>query len=291
MLCDISLRLLLWTAELTPGGAISFQEVALAAYGAKTARFVDLCVFLMCFSAVLAYTIIIGDLLPEVFKAYGAEGVWTRRAFVMAIFAFGAMLPLSLARTMDFLKHTSAAAMACMLYLACVVAGWAVYHKFDDVAAGNVDHDPNVSATPVFFVLGPQLFYALPLFGFAYTSHTQVYQIYHELDNKSVSVIYVCIVMRYQCRRCDDLGNDDSRAVGAEFRGLHLHLRGCVRLFHLLRRARRQSFGELHGRQQHLHCSGQSGSQRCAGFLCSAVSPAPAPHPVPVCADIEHWAV
>jgi len=32
-----------------------------------------------------------------------------------------------------------------------------------------------------YFIWSVQLFYSIPLFGFAYTSHTQVYQLYHEL--------------------------------------------------------------------------------------------------------------
>jgi len=63
ILANYSLRLLLWTAELTPGGAVSFQEVALAASGRKAAIFVDICVFCLCFSCLLAYTIIIGNVI------------------------------------------------------------------------------------------------------------------------------------------------------------------------------------------------------------------------------------
>eukprot|EP00457_Paulinella_chromatophora_P006811 gb/GEZN01006830.1/.p1 GENE.gb/GEZN01006830.1/~~gb/GEZN01006830.1/.p1 ORF type:complete len:471 (-),score=56.54 gb/GEZN01006830.1/:130-1542(-) len=198
-LADFSLRLLVWTAHIT--GANSFQGVALRTYGKRCAKLVDVMVALNCLAVLLAYIIIIGDLLPSIITEW--SGRPASRGLVMGLMVLFGVLPLSLTRTMDFLKHTSLIALVCMSYVLCLVVVWAIASGFDDVANGNIDKDITVSAEIKWFIWGPRIFFALPIMGFAFCSHVQVYQIYSEMADKSVGVMVT--VVHYSMATCTTL--------------------------------------------------------------------------------------
>jgi len=146
------------------------------------------------FSCVLAYTIVIGDLIPSVLEEWtGSDSSLIDRTFIMGIVLVTVVLPLSLAKTLDFLRHTSLLALVCMLYLLMVVLVWAGKTRFNDIA----DDEPDITADASFFILSEKIFFALPIMCFAFSSHIQVYRIYREmgvrdLDNM-MSIVHLSV--------------------------------------------------------------------------------------------------
>lgn len=78
------------------------------------------------------------------------------------------------------------------MYIASMVFGWAVVNNFDDTWNGNLNPSEPVEAVPIFFDWNVNIFYALPIFCFAFASHTQVYQLYSETaDGERTSMLRV----------------------------------------------------------------------------------------------------
>jgi len=108
---------------------------------------VDVVVIALCFSCVLAYTILIGDLLPPMFQTWAGDtdSMFVQREFIMGLVVACAIFPLSIPRRIHFLRHASLVALTCMLYVFILVIVWAGTSNFDDMIAGNKNRQIDIS--------------------------------------------------------------------------------------------------------------------------------------------------
>jgi amino acid permease len=140
---------------------------------------------------------LIGDLIPAVVSQWSPDSILADRAFIMGMVVLFCMLPPSLAKKMDFLRHTSLIALACMVYCFFLVSGWAIKTNFDDRERGNVNDEPLGSHWPTGINVSTDIFFALPIIAFAFSSHVQVYQIYRETGQKNIprmmSVVHMSV--------------------------------------------------------------------------------------------------
>ena len=183
----------------------SYQTLANAVFGRRLAAGVDFAILLHCFSALVAYQIIIGDLVPAVLEEwFNTSSFFFSRVGVALFLNLCVIFPLSLLRRMSFLQHTSLVAIGCMLYLTGMVVIHAITHGFDDAERGNVNEvDLSRGRQLTYFNLSPRIFVALPIIGFAFSSHVQIPKIYEELRARSTrrqravtaSAIFVCLVV------------------------------------------------------------------------------------------------
>lgn len=179
-----TVELLLWTAVIT--NESSYQTVALRTIGRACAMTVGIMIVLMCFSCVLSYIILIGDLIPSLLMPLELDSIVVKRNFVMGVAAFGIILPLSLVRSYHLLRYAGMVAISMITYVVVVVVVWAFTTNFDDVVRGNVNNFPNPTATPRLTNWSPNILFAIPIMCFAFTSHIQVYGIFREMGHRSV---------------------------------------------------------------------------------------------------------
>src|SRR5690606_22865251 len=121
-----------------------------------------------CFGVGVSYMIIIGDLMPAVAAAFGADQTgWdflADRRFWITVFFVIFLIPLSFPKKLDSLKYTSLVALFSIGYLIILV----VYHFIVD------DHSERGPIRLVTWEGPVAALSSLPVMIFAYTCHQNV---------------------------------------------------------------------------------------------------------------------
>eukprot|EP00002_Diphylleia_rotans_P013778 TRINITY_DN2681_c0_g1_i1.p1 TRINITY_DN2681_c0_g1~~TRINITY_DN2681_c0_g1_i1.p1 ORF type:complete len:456 (+),score=95.89 TRINITY_DN2681_c0_g1_i1:46-1413(+) len=160
----------------------SYRELAIYTFGPRAGRYMDFVIIFYTTGTLIAYPIIIGSNLPDVFEEiiegwFGGDWPFTEnegRALLMCIAMFLVIVPISMLPNLDGLKHTSLMAIICIFYLMIVI----IY----TYAAGTDESKEN----DVVYVSGKfDLFLAFPLISVSFTAHYNVLRIYHEYENRS----------------------------------------------------------------------------------------------------------
>ncbi|KAL1528857.1 hypothetical protein AB1Y20_010180 [Prymnesium parvum] len=147
-------------------------------------------VSLLCFSASLQYTMVIGDSFSAIFTAAGLpRAIASRRGAIGAVTMLGT-LPLSLLPNLDMLKYTSFLGIGGLLYTAAFMIA-----RVGSYVPGAALHaaaaiPPSFSAEPfkLSMMLQPKMFVLVSILATAFCAHFIAPQFYNELaDTKDGS--------------------------------------------------------------------------------------------------------
>ena len=92
----------------------------LAPFGSRAQNAMDIGMAFYVFGAACAYLIVIGDLMPDACRQMGGSGTITSR-YLWVLVGFFVALPLSIPHNIDFLKVTSSAAVAFLIFVMIIV--------------------------------------------------------------------------------------------------------------------------------------------------------------------------
>ncbi|ORZ35498.1 transmembrane amino acid transporter protein-domain-containing protein [Catenaria anguillulae PL171] len=149
------------------------------------AVYFDAAIGIKCFGVASSYLVVIGDLMPEVMAGVLGEGargsLWLSRTFWI-VFAIGIVTPLSFAKQLNSLRHTSMVALGAVAYLVGIVIYFFVSPEYP-LTPGEIE----------FVRLTPGFFKALPIFVFAFTCHQNIFAVYNEISDNSQSKLNVVI--------------------------------------------------------------------------------------------------
>lgn len=166
-------------------GSSSFFALSQITYPNAAVVF-DAAIAIKCFGVGVSYMIIIGDLMPAVAAAFGADNTgWdflADRKFWITVFFVIFLIPLSFPKKLDSLKYTSLVALFSIGYLIILV----VYHFIMD------DHSGRGPIRLVTWEGPVAALSSLPVMIFAYTCHQNMFSIVNEIkDNSPGSLVGV----------------------------------------------------------------------------------------------------
>jgi hypothetical protein len=112
-----SIRLLILSSNKT--GLNSYETLTVAMFGQRVGILVEFCIIVFCFGTSVAYIVAVGDVLErsvlEVFKDQLPE--FMTRKFLMSLFFFTVMFPLSLFDKINSLRFASLFGIASIFFL------------------------------------------------------------------------------------------------------------------------------------------------------------------------------
>ncbi|KAK3331448.1 transmembrane amino acid transporter protein-domain-containing protein [Apodospora peruviana] len=172
-------------ARYTDRGSSSFFALSQMTYPNAAVVF-DAAIAVKCFGVGVSYMIIIGDLMPAVASAFGADSTGLAfladRKFWITAFFLLFIIPLSFPKRLDSLKYTSVVALVSIGYLVILV----VYHFTVDSRDQRGDVHLITWEGPVAALS------SLPVVIFAYTCHQNMFSILNEIkDNSPASIVAV----------------------------------------------------------------------------------------------------
>eukprot|EP00743_Colponemidia_sp_Colp-15_P018222 GILK01022786.1.p1 GENE.GILK01022786.1~~GILK01022786.1.p1 ORF type:complete len:368 (+),score=-3.94 GILK01022786.1:1-1104(+) len=186
------MRLQVLVTEYT--GMKSYSQKARLLIGVWAEKFIAVIIIILSWGVTIVYVVSIGDLL-DTFRLYdGApevfQGPWGRRLVTTGFWAIF-MLPLSLPAQINSLRYASLAGLASTLMLVLSIIAYAATTTVTETvidSEGNpytlTQHLASTSNIPVAnFDIGAVM--AFPVFIFGTACHTNTYQVYSELTNKS----------------------------------------------------------------------------------------------------------
>jgi amino acid permease len=167
-----SIRLIIIVVERT--GFVTYEEIAKNLVGPKFEKFVAGLIVAFCWGTTLVYVVAIGKVLASFDKSHGFPGVfkgeWGHR-FITTIFWCLFMLPLSLAKEINTLRYASLFGMFSTAFLVCAIVVHSAESGKNELKAVN---------------WGYKMVTALPVFSFSYCCQTNSFEIYAELNGRSV---------------------------------------------------------------------------------------------------------
>ncbi|PFX19763.1 putative sodium-coupled neutral amino acid transporter 10 isoform X2 [Stylophora pistillata] len=154
----------------------NYEGLALVTYGAPGKFAVEASIIGLLLGTLIAFNVIIGDLVPSIFQNLsGVQVSWTMRAVLMTLLAFGVGLPLSLMRNLQSLASFSSAAL--LFYGFFVLQ--AFLSALPKILEGSWLKDLN-------YWRPEKLLHYLPIFALAFTCQTQLFALYETLPEPSV---------------------------------------------------------------------------------------------------------
>ena len=165
----------------------SWAEAWARSVGARTAWVPAVAVALLCFSATLQYTMVIGDSFSSIFSAAGLPAPLASRTGAIALVTLLGTLPLSLLPSLEMLKYTSSLGIGGILYTAAFMAARAAGPAYAPgsplLEAVPAALRPRFSAAPFALssLLRPKVFVLLSILATSYCSHFLAPQFYNEL--------------------------------------------------------------------------------------------------------------
>eukprot|EP01062_Namystynia_karyoxenos_P067399 TRINITY_DN61347_c0_g1_i1.p1 TRINITY_DN61347_c0_g1~~TRINITY_DN61347_c0_g1_i1.p1 ORF type:complete len:520 (+),score=161.02 TRINITY_DN61347_c0_g1_i1:75-1562(+) len=150
----------------------SYAGLARELWGHRAAAVVHLAIFMVCFSASIAYLLVLGDVLEPVFKNWGAGSGFANKYVLILLVLFTVLLPLTFMRSLAPLAKTSAISV-----MAEVVLMFGLVAR----AAHPVGRAPDYEAAHAAGWCGFGFFVALPLLCFAFACTSVVHHIYAEM--------------------------------------------------------------------------------------------------------------
>jgi len=167
----------------------SFYTIAMACLPQATGV-IDAAVAIKCFGVGTSYFIVIGDLVPTALEGLGVHSAFLqqRRVCITICFICGA-IPLIIKKSLDALRHTSAAAIVFVAFI-CVVMFLFSLNIMDTCGefgchkdANETLYDDDVKAT----------LKVLSIFIFGFTCHQNIFAITNELETPTMDRIKVVI--------------------------------------------------------------------------------------------------
>mmetsp|Transcript_38240 Transcript_38240/g.118175 ORF Transcript_38240/g.118175 Transcript_38240/m.118175 type:complete len:444 (-) Transcript_38240:166-1497(-) len=167
-----SIRLLMIVVERT--GYVTYEEIAKKLVGPKFEKLVAGLIVAFCWGVTLVYVVAIGKVLASFDKASGFpdafKGEWGHR-LITTIFWCVFMLPLSLAKEINTLRYASLVGMLSTAFLVVAIVVHSAQSGKNQLKAANWSY---------------KMVSALPVYSFSYCCQTNSFEIYAELNGRSV---------------------------------------------------------------------------------------------------------
>lgn len=187
-----------WTLEMLVGcarrtGLDTFELVGHAAFGDLSRKGTVGLVFLLCWLALVAYFVLLGDLLVPIAELFvpatsqGEAGAQALRKVVMCI-AAALLSPMCFAGSLHALRFMCYASVSSVLLVGMVVAMKAIEHFGEqhrvwivrpDMTTGSVLVKPNLRLFPDDWL---EALYAFPMFGVSFLCHFNALPTHQELQ-------------------------------------------------------------------------------------------------------------
>lgn len=167
-------------------GFYQYRDIASKLYGQKFSMFIGIIVIIYTFGSIASYCIVLRDNMfwwPEPTP----ENDYKKKSLLWGIMTF-IILPLCLLPKIDFLNFTSLVALASILYVIFVVAGFYLLVKY-------VPGESLSTGPPQTLNFSIDAFTAFPLFTTAFCGHYNSMNIYRELKDRSVRRMNITILI------------------------------------------------------------------------------------------------
>lgn len=178
-LSALGLHLLSAAADLAGRPATLYAVAHRALAGSGLA--IDVAVAIKCFGVATSYLIVVGDSLPKALQPFGASGALLDRRLWSGLAAV-VVSPLVFLRRVDALRHTSLAALLCVLVITLLVLAFSSRPPLSAALDPCQGRNASECRGPVVAITdGLAVLHALPIFTFAFTCHQNVISISNEL--------------------------------------------------------------------------------------------------------------
>jgi len=173
-------------------GLYSYEEIAVAAWGARGAFIMELLIVVLLLGAMAALVTLIGDALPAVaellFPWFAFSELQDARSKVMLFVLVFVLAPLSCAKSMASLRHSNTVGVICVF----VVCTFVTINGATEMTNGG-----GLLANRPAFTDASGAMQAVPILMLSYCMHVQVPPVYGELANKSVHRFSRALVLQY----------------------------------------------------------------------------------------------
>jgi len=151
--------------------AYGYEQLARVSYGDKFAQFVKITIIIDSFGALSAYMILIADTSHNIAMAYlGTNSIWANKILILTLVTIFIMLPLCSLKNINYLGFTSALSLVPLVYFLVLQIVYLV-------KAGGIQ--PGVK------LFNTQIFYALPIVIFSFSSQQALFPLYTELKERN----------------------------------------------------------------------------------------------------------
>jgi len=163
------------------GRPATFNAVAERAIPGSAVLF-DAAIAIKCFGVATSYLVVVGDSVPKAMVAFGLEGLWLQRRLWVLV-SLGLAAPLAYMPRITALRHTSLAALSCVLIITVMVVLFCFHpmYPFIDPCPGDDDYASGCRGPTQLVTTPGQTLRALPLFVFSFTCHQNMISITNEL--------------------------------------------------------------------------------------------------------------
>eukprot|EP00808_Paulinella_micropora_P021128 g72512.t1 len=173
---DYTTRLIIRLGLLT--GQDTYEDLMEHAYGGKGFYLVSLFMFTFAYGAMLAYLVIIGDILSSVLRASLVhESIWTSRQLLIFLVAVCGILPLCLLRSMASLGWSSGVSILAVFVMVIIVS----------IHAPQVVEEAPIDRTDEYDWLNRTFFTGVGGMFFAFVCHHSSFQVFGSLRDASRS--------------------------------------------------------------------------------------------------------
>ncbi|XP_078347510.1 solute carrier family 38 member 10-like isoform X2 [Oculina patagonica] len=154
----------------------SYEGLAFSTYGAPGKLAVEASIIGLLIGTLIAFNVIIGDLVPSIFQNLsGIQVSWTVRAVIMTVLAFCVGLPLSMMKNL----HSLASFSACSLLFYAGFVLQIFLNALPRILEGSWISNLN-------YWRPENLLHYLPIFALAFACQTQLFALYETLPEPSV---------------------------------------------------------------------------------------------------------
>ncbi|KAL0206332.1 hypothetical protein P9112_001639 [Eukaryota sp. TZLM1-RC] len=163
----------------------SFKAIGKKAMGNSMGYVVEAIVGVTTIGSCIIFCVLLGDFAPSLTNqllSSSPKYLLDRTSLLLLITVF-ILVPLALLPKLDKLRYTSAAAMACFLYL----VGVTIYRYFTNT------FPPPSDSTFMWVNISKDIFLAIPLISIAFTAHYNVCPLYKELSKRTPRRFMVCV--------------------------------------------------------------------------------------------------
>jgi len=200
-----SIDILVFSARRT--GKENYMELAFKAYGECALKFTSILIFLLVWMALIAYDVLIGDLLTSLLETVVTDFKLIYRKFLI-LGAVAVVLPWCYKASLNSLRYLSAFSVFSISFVSIVLVYRAAQnfdsrHKIYTIQGGSSEEiyiDWNINLWPTDW---QKALYVFPVFGVAFICHFNVLPTHTELKNPTKartrqvmnSTIGICVII------------------------------------------------------------------------------------------------
>ena len=169
-------------------GARSYEDLVAFYFGSGGRGVVQASLVLLLMGAMVIYAILLSDSIHPIVSEYAPASPWLSRN-MLSIYAVILVYPLTLANDLRFLRHTSLAALVCLVYLLVALA-IRFFQKLPDISVKpGTAPGPNDSSNVVrleYAIVSTKFFLALPIQAVAFNGQFNAVRVANELRSPTM---------------------------------------------------------------------------------------------------------